>query len=242
MKLSLLALVASVAAYSFESLTLRVNGADKETLEALADNVVVQLKLDTSEKPKELVVLLSNNEGLDFPLFPKFDPQTQSASVSIKASKIPAALRAQERIYVSAIAGGDESGALAAVAELIPIGEVRAELAAERLGAEREIFHTFGGEQQTVNPIVPVVFSSAAAALLVALLGTWTTLGVPFFSAPQGSTWKAGYLATIASFEAVFVRYYLGADIFTTLTHGLLIAGPFLFLGNQAQRVLSTHH
>lgn len=227
---------------------LSLDEVNRAILNSNKDTISIEVKLGGSveKRPHELLFLFSNNDGLDYPVFPEYNVNTQEAKVTLLINKIPASLKAQERIFVSVIAADDnaeEPNLFTQIVELVPSQELQSSFAYKkpvRLGAASEIHHEFREEASTVNPIVPIFFSAIAGVLLLALFGSWVSiLGNSLFAASQGSTFKTAFLATIASVEFAFIKYYLGATIFTTIFYVFLLAGPFLFFGSRALSTLA---
>lgn len=249
----LFALVASSMGFSVTSRAVYLNGQESFTLQHESDEVH-RISLDSLKDvlsvasqigglsiPHQLLYVFSNGEGLDHAVFPDFEKEQRIASAKVLVSKIPVSLLAQDRIFVSVVAANgdnDEANLDQPIVELIPSEELKTSLnykAPARLGAKPEIHHIFSSDQATVNPIVPVAFSAVAALLLVALFGSWaTSLGDSLFGASHGSSVKTGLLVVLASFEYTFVKYYLGATIFTTIFHVAILSVPALIIGSKA--------
>ncbi|GEQ68785.1 hypothetical protein JCM33374_g2454 [Metschnikowia sp. JCM 33374] len=223
------------------------NGLNPETvvLNSPTDTVSFSVALENPSKtqPHQLMFILSDSNGLDHAVFAKYKSGNAQADISV--AKIPAALKKGGPIHVSVIAAnGDhtEANVEFPVVQLVAsdaLQSLTSHAKPARLGALAEIHHSFKTDPTTVASIVPVVFSGIAVVLLVVLLGAWTSvLKNELFASPQASTWKAALLSTLAYFEYTFFQYYLGASIFTTIFHAVLVAGPFLFFGSRALTAL----
>lgn len=253
----LLLLLPAAFAFSIELSSIRVNGnepvqiggedaSQQVFLKTGKDKVIVDVKLagELEKKPQQMYFILTNNKGLDFTVFPEFHISSNTAKATIIASKIPPALQAEDKIYVEFLAADSNSkhNLLTPLFELVPLESLTSSVNFKppfRLGALPEIHHIFKEDPKTVNAVIPLVFSSAAAALLVALFGAWATLvGDSLFGANAGSAVKGVFLSTLALFEVIFFRYYLRASIFTTLFHVAVVSGPSLFFGARALRAL----
>ena len=213
--------------------------AHRLTLNSAKDTVSLSVAVLAKKQPHQLMYMLSDNAGLDHAVFARF--QDGNAVADISVNKIPAALKKQDRIFVSVIAAdsnADETNVNFPVIELVPSETLKESIDHQkptRLGALPEIHHTFKTDADTVNAIVPIFFSGLAVALAFALLATWgSVLKNELFGAAHGSTWKAALLTTLALFEYTFFQYYLGALIFTTVFTVLMLAGPVLFFGSRA--------
>lgn len=248
-----LAVLSGAAAYAVSGGAVYLN--DKEVFAVLGDVQTVEVTspkdvlsfsvaIGGASRPHQLLLLVSNDQGLDFPVYGLYDDGTFVAKVPVH--KLPNALKAQERLTVTLVAANDDADEpnvavpVAAVALSDGFRETVEHKKPVRLGAAPEIHHIFREDPATVHAIVPLVFSAAAGVLLLGLFAGWTqVLNGAVFGSPQGSTWKAAFLATLAMFEVTFVRYYLGATIFTTIFHVFLLAGPYLFFGSRALSTLA---
>lgn len=256
-----LVFIVSAVAYSIESGLVSVNGnkafdfvPDSEdvhrvVLESVREKVAlsVVLKGNVAEKPHQLNFVFTDNKGLDYATYPLFDTTKKTATSLILVNKIPPALLSQERVFVYIIAADASQkkgqNLYTLLAELVPSESLRASVNYKkplRLGALPEIHHQFNEDPQTVKPIVPLIFSAVAIALFFVLIGSWFTLvGNSLFVANEGIPFKGGFLTTIALIEFTFVKYYLGATIFTTIFYTAILAGPALVFGSKALKALT---
>lgn len=251
-----LTLFVGALAYSISEGSFSVNGAElfviddlsfdevhRYTINSQKDVITIDLTLngDIESRPHQLMYILTNNDGLDFPLFPTFTAATKEAKLKLAVSKIPNALKAEERLFLNLIIADDnkdEANLYTEIVELLPSEDFKANVGykkADRLGALPEIHHIFREDPKTVNAIIPLIFSAAAGVLLLVLLVAWASVvDGSLFTSPQGSTFKTAFLVTVAALEYTFAKYYLGASIFTTISYVALIAGPYLFFGSKA--------
>lgn len=244
-----LAVLSSVCAYAITGGSVALN--DKKlfsvdpastdvrrvAIDSEKDVLSFAVNLDAVSKPHQLVLTLSDGAGLVHPVFASYDGSKATARVAVH--RLPASLKMVERIFVSLVAASaGEPNLNEPLVELVPTDEFRLSVEYKkpvRLGALPEIHHIFREDPATVNAFFPVVFSAAAGALLVALFGAWASvLGGSAFGAKQAAVWKSGFLATITLVEVTFVKYYLGATIFTTLFHVFLLGGPCFFFFSRA--------
>lgn len=254
----ILAMVSSSLAYSITARALIIEEGDQSTYESPSDNVdqmsfdspksrvSIAVKLDSETQPHQLIFLLTDGNGLDHAIFPEWQDDLIARTL-FPLGKLPPSLLEAEKIDVVVIAADDneqEPNLAQRIAELKP-SEAFKNLDRDykeptRLGAKPEIHHIFRSEEATVNPIVPIIFSVVAGFLLLALLTTWTTtLGDSMFGSLNGSSVKTVLLVVLASFEYTFIKYYLGATIFTTIFHIALLTVPALIVGSKALSLLA---
>lgn len=214
------------------------------TIENSKDVIDFKFKIDSSTRPRELILLFSDDNGLDFAVFPRYEASKQTLSTTVAFSAIPQALRRQSKITASIIlANKDESdkNVHVKIAEFFP-SEVAKEEAtttkAERYGVLPEIHHIFRGEESTINPIIPLVFSAFAGFLGLALFVSWVAAFGQGSIDTRGSTFKVALLVTLIAVEHSFLKYYLGASIFTTLSHVAILVAPSVFFGSKALRAM----
>lgn len=255
---ALLSLAASSMAYSLSGYSLFCNGDDAVTLEQADDKVhpfilespkdvlALAMRIEASDRPHQIMYLFSDGKGLDHAVFPNYYEPDRLAKERIAVEDLPSALKALEKIYITVVVGSDneaEENFSQRILEITPSENFRAALAYEeptRLGAKPEIHHIFNTDPATVNPVVPIAFVLVAAALLFALFGSWTTyLSGSLFGNGDGANFKIAFLVVLASFEVTFVKYYLGATIFTTIFHVAILAVPALIVGSKALRLLA---
>lgn len=254
----LLSFVISVTAFSIELGLVTINGKESfpvgtpkdirgVTVETARDKISIDVKLsgELDGKPNQLYFLLTNNKGLDFPIFPEFHVSSNSVKVSFTTSQIPTALQAEEKISVDFVASNtDNLNLLTTLFEIVPAEAFKESInykAPIRLGALPEIHHLFKEDPKTVNPIVPVLFSGFAIALMTGLFAVWASwLSSVLFANNTAKFAKGVFLTTLALFEGVFFKYYLGSSIFTTLFCVAVVSGPSLVFGAKALRAL--HH
>ncbi|WPK25990.1 hypothetical protein PUMCH_003332 [Australozyma saopauloensis] len=215
-------------------------------IDSIRDSFVLNVNFEQTTKPAQLLFLLSNKHGLEHSLYARFTETGSKASASVVVGKLPNALKTQDEIHVSIVAAGpseEEENVIVPLCTFIPSEKFKDSVEYEqpvRLGALPEIHHQFRSNEPHINSFVPTVFSAAALGLLVVLLGAWAgLLNGDMFSGWQGSFWKIGYLATLAYFELIVLRYYLGTSIFATVFQGLLVAGPLSFFGSRALTALA---
>lgn len=251
-----LPLLAGTLAYSITSGLVSVNGkkafdydtsdtVHRVTLDSIRDKLALSVELKGAEtQPHQLNYVFSNNAGLDYAVFPKFDSKTSKVSLLLVVNKIPAALL-QDRVFVYLVAASDQKkgNLYTLIGELVPTESLQASVnykAPERLGAQPEIHHIFKEDPKTVNPVVPIAFSAVAIALFIGLLGAWVSLvGNSLFVANQAIPFKGGFLTTLALFEFTFFRYYLSATIFTTIFSVAALTAPALIFGARALKALT---
>lgn len=260
-----LQLISAVSAYSLSEGSVKVGASEvhlgemnTQEIKQLAidlpkDKIELELKLEgvADLKPHQLVVTLADRNGLDLSFVPAFVAQSLVAKLSILVSKIPAALRSQEKLYLSLIvADADEKNAnlLKQLVEIIPSESLRESAAykpAPRIGIKPEIHHIFREDAKTVNPVIPVAFIGGAVALFLLLVGSWgayvgeNLFGVAGQLRGVKAVHGAGFLGSVVGFEVTFVRYYLGSTIFTTLFHCFLLGGPSIYFGAKVLKTLS---
>lgn len=214
------------------------------TIEDSNDVLEFSFTIDSSQRPHELILLFSDDNGLDFAVFPRYDSAKNTISTSVAFSAIPLALRRQNKFSASLIlANKDENdvNVYSKVAEILPSEEVKdAALATktERHGVLPEIHHIFRGEEPTINSIIPLAFSAIAGVFGLVLLVTWASIFGQGSIDSRGSTFKAAFLTTLVAVEHSFLKYYLGASIFTTLFHVFILAAPSVIFGSKALRAM----
>lgn len=214
------------------------------TIEDSKDVLEFEFKIDSSSRPHELILLLSDDNGLDYAVFPRYDSPKSTLSTSVAFSTIPQALRRQSKFTASLILANkdeDDKNVYAKIAEIFPSEEVREEALAtksERYGVLPEIHHIFRSEEPTINSFIPLVFSAVAGVLGLVLFVTWASIFGQGSMDCRGSTFKAAFLATLIAVEHSFLKYYLGASIFTTLFHVSILIAPSAIFGSKALRAM----
>lgn len=103
-----------------------------------------------------------------------------------------------------------------------------------RLTAEKQIFHIFQEPAKTVATHVGQAFSLVIVAIFAVLLFSWLATGL--VSLRLSSIYSYLFVACLVGFEYIFVQYYMGQSIFTTLFHLSWIGLPALFIGSRALR------
>ena len=86
---------------------------------------------------------------------------------------------------------------------------------------------------------MPLAFSAVAGVLTLVLFVVWSSIFGENNSNSSGGTYKTGFLVALVAVEHTFLRYYLGASIFTTMSHVLLLVAPSVFLGSKALNVMA---
>ncbi|KAF7584037.1 Oligosaccharyltransferase subunit Ribophorin II family protein [Clavispora lusitaniae] len=250
-------LAASTFAYSVEHFGLSLNSQKLYNAKSLPSEVIrvgiekpkdaltFTIKLASSERPHQSILLFSDENGLDYAVFPDYNAQKHSLAIQIAVSSLPTALVRQGKITASlVIASGDDvnENIHTKVAELTCSDELREttkEKQAERFGVLPEIHHIFKQDESTVNAIVPLAFSAVAGVLTLVLFVVWSSIFGENNSKSSGGTYKTGFLVALVAVEHTFLRYYLGASIFTTISHVLLLVAPSVFLGSKALNVMA---
>lgn len=223
------------------------------SIDQLTEKIEVQLKLkdDFKKSPNQLVVTISDGKGLVVPYFPRFSIDNKEVKLTIPLKNIPEKLKAQEKVYVTFVAGDQSNNVQLSklLAELRPSGELTASYKrVERFGTKPEIHHVFGEDPKTVNPIVPIVFSAVGAFALLILLVSWKItigsdmLGLASHIVKSNPLANVGFLLSLAGYEYVFIQYYLNTSIFKTLLHGFILAVPSIYFGSRVLRTLHQYH
>ncbi|AET40340.1 dolichyl-diphosphooligosaccharide-protein glycotransferase Ecym_5604 [Eremothecium cymbalariae DBVPG len=108
-----------------------------------------------------------------------------------------------------------------------------------RLEAKHEIKHIFGNPPKAAPVWISVIFSVAIFVISNCVLITWRAM--PAGQTTQSATINS-YLVyfAIVLMEYVFVKYYLGTDIFRTMRDASLVSFLALFVVSRALRQLST--
>lgn len=253
----ILAMVSKSVAYSISARAGYIDEVEQFAYESGSDNVdqltfdspksrvSIAVKLDTETQPHQMLFLLTDGNGLDHAVFPEW--QNSIARAIFPIGKLPPSLLEAEKFDLFVIAADDneeEPNLAQPIVEFKPSelfqGLEREYNIPTRLGAKSEIHHIFRSEEATVNPSIPVAFSIVAAIFLLVLLRIWSsTLGTSLFGSTDDSTMKITLLVILASFEFTFIKYYLGATIFTTLFHIGLLTLPALIIGSRALGLLA---
>lgn len=259
--LPVLTLVSGSMAYSITARALYVDdtpileyegpsdNVDHLTVDSPKSRITLGVKFDSHTQPHQLSFLYTDGNGLDHAVYPGwFDDEAGPMGRTVTPiAKLPPSLLAADKVQLYVIAANDDDEVPNLVQLIADIefsdafrDATRGYTAPTRLGAKPEIHHVFRSDQATVNPIIPVAFSAIAAGLLIVLLGAWgTTLGSSLFRSTGESTMKTSLLVILASFEYTFIRYYLGATIFTTIFHVAVLAVPALIVGSKALSLLA---
>lgn len=254
-----LAVLASAMAFSISSRAVYLDGNELITVNEPSNEVhevsivtpkdvlAVAVRIEGESRPHQLVFLFSDGQGLDYAVYPDYNAGSQIASSKLPIAKLPDSLKSQDKVTFTVVAAdsSEEENIAQPLFELVFSEDLKKAIVSPpvRLGPKPEIHHIFRGTESTVNAIVPVVFSAVALVLLVALLGGWsTTLSGSLFRALDGGAYKTAFVAVLATLEYTFVKYYLGATIFTTLFHVAILAGPGLLLGLKALNALAKLH
>ncbi|CCK70462.1 dolichyl-diphosphooligosaccharide-protein glycotransferase KNAG_0E02000 [Huiozyma naganishii CBS 8797] len=109
----------------------------------------------------------------------------------------------------------------------------------ERLGPQREIRYTFPEPPKMVSPIVAQLFAVVIVLVGFSLFVSWVVTGcITFDNIPKGLNFVyfVATVGSIAGFEAVFTRYYLGTSIFDTLHAAMYLGTIGLVMGTKFLR------
>ncbi|EGV66071.1 hypothetical protein PSN45_003104 [Yamadazyma tenuis] len=220
------------------------------SLESTKDKLEFEIHLnDVSKQPQQALITLGDGKGLDVTLFPKFIVDKKILKLSTTASKIPVSIRNLDTIFINLIVAdsGSSTNLYKRLGEFVPsepLKELVPYKQAERIGIKPEIHHIFRQDPSTVSAVIPIAFSGAAVVVLVALLGMWvSSIGQDLYGLVKSTPGtqivnNVVFLSTLLGFEVVFVRYYLGTSIFTTLFHSFVLGIPALVSGSRAFRFL----
>jgi oligosaccharyltransferase complex subunit delta (ribophorin II) len=162
-----------------------------------------------------------------------------SAKVTISNSNFPGALR-DTPLAISAIVGsfGDDNPTTVDVASNVIVGRTSEYMKPARFEMLPEIKHVFRTKPHTVNPVIALAFAGGAVFLLLTTLAVFASNGVANLSKAL-STSPIGHLGLVSSlvaYEAVFLLYYLGNSIFTTLGAAAVITPIAVYTGSRALR------
>ncbi|CAH6719948.1 dolichyl-diphosphooligosaccharide--protein glycosyltransferase subunit Swp1p [[Candida] jaroonii] len=258
--LSIVFYITTVWAVSMSKAIVSVNGKTIEygeistleikqlPIESTKDKIDFEIYLkDIQSQPHQMIISLGNGNGLDFSLFPKFNVAKKALKASIPASKLPLNIRNLDKIIIKLIIGdSSHENLIKNLGELVPTEDFKKLVPYkyhERIGLKPEIHHIFRTSPETINPIFPIVFIGFNAVVFLAIVATWFSIPTIFsnfkgISGGQLAT-NASFLSCIVGFEIVFVRYYLGQTIFTTMFHCFLLSIPSILLGSGTFRWLA---
>lgn len=214
------------------------------TIQSSKDVIDFKFEIGSSTRPRELILLFSDEKGLDFAVFPRFDSSKHTISTSVAFSAIPQALRRQQKITASLVlANKDEidQNVHVKLIEILPSDEVREEASTtntERYGVLPEIHHIFREDESTINFIIPLIFSTFAGILTLILFYTWASVFGQGSIDTRGSNFKGAFLAALIAIEHTFLKYYLGASIFTTLFYTSILFVPSALFGSKALKAM----
>lgn len=217
-------------------------------IESTKDKIDFEIYLtDIESQPHQMIISLGSGNGLDYTLFPKFNVAKKALKASITASKLPLNIRNLDKIVIKLIIGdSNHQNLVKYLGELVPSEDFQKLIPYkyhERIGLKPEIHHIFRTSPETINPIFPIVFIGFNTVVFLALVATWFSFPTIFsnfkgISGLQLAT-NASFLSCIFGFEVVFVRYYLGQTIFTTMFHCFVLSIPSIILGSRTFRWLA---
>lgn len=217
-------------------------------IESTKDKLDIEVYLnDVNAQPHQAIITLGNGKGLDQAFFPKFNINKKALKLSTQVSKIPVSIRNLDKIFIQLVVG--DSGAQnlkVSLGELIATEELKQLVPykkAERVGIKPEIHHIFKQEEKTVNPFWPILFIGFDIVVFLGLLGLWTFgvggEGLSKSTPPEQKINNFLFFLTLIGFEVIFIRYYLGTSIFTTLLHGFIVSIPCILLGSTCLKHLA---
>lgn len=164
-----------------------------------------------------------------------------NAKATIGNKNIPQALRGVP-LTISAVVGsfGDDKPARVEVASNVVVARAGEYKRPERFEALPEIKHVFRAPPRTVNSVIAVGCAGVVAFLLVSVLGVFASNGLgsvtkAFSDSPVG---HAGLVGSLVAYEVVFIMYYLGSSIFTTLAAVGAVTPIAIYTGSRALREL----
>lgn len=205
----------------------------------LTDSGSIEVRFLVEPVPHQAMVVLANDAGLEKAYFARVS-SSGVAKVDIAHANIPPALQrlALLKLHLVVADFDDPEPYFAEIGTVHPPWMEFAENLEAELALHSplpEILHQFKTEPTTVPAPVALVFAGLVAVLTLWLFGTWASIG---FKAGLVSSYTPAFLLAVVAFEVLFIRYYLGTSIFTTLQHAGLLAIPTVFVGLRVLRTL----
>ncbi|EJS44250.1 swp1p [Saccharomyces arboricola H-6] len=109
----------------------------------------------------------------------------------------------------------------------------------DKFSVKPEIHHVFHAEPKRVARPIALLFVAIIFLTVLSLIVTWlNSCAATFDSFPSGTNalYLLGFVVTIVGFEVIFVRYYLGTNIFETLFSSLYLGAPGLLASTKFLR------
>ncbi|RCK60831.1 Dolichyl-diphosphooligosaccharide--protein glycosyltransferase subunit SWP1 [Candida viswanathii] len=231
-----------------------INTQEVKQLSIESPKDVLEIKLkskDIDGKPEQIWISLADAE--DEGIISHYVPTVKQSDITatIKASTLPDVLKSKDKLILSIVIADSKSkdNLLRRLVEILPSPDFQATSKYQqkpRIGIQPEIHHIFRGDEQTVNPIIPVAFIGVATTLFLGLLGSWFGfIGTKnLFSTFKTITttqllYNVSFLVSLIGFELNFYKYYLGQSIFTTLFYGFILSVPCVYFGVSVLRYLA---
>lgn len=192
-----------------------------------------------SRAHQTVAVLSDESTGLQYS-FPAGNVKPNGkAKIAIAQKNVPIALQAAKELTLSILVGSfdDNKPFRTELTNRVIVEQTGAHTKPSRLSAKDEIHYLFRQDPSRVPAPIALFFAGGAIALLVVILGFWSTTGNlnAFSTALQGSpSGHIGLLFSLFAYEVAFFRYFRGTSIFDTLTSFALITPFALFSGSRA--------
>lgn len=187
-----------------------------------------------------MMALTDPSTGLEF-FFPASVRPSGKAKVSVNSNKIPKPLHGKA-LEVSILVGSfdDNKPVQVHAGSALVVASNEEHRFPVRLGAKPEIIHEFRPSPRTVPPFIAIAFAGGAVFFSLILFLYWGSIGANVHVLPKALSdspiGHIGLLVSIASFEAVFILYYLGMSIFDTLFLFAIISPIMIYTGSRALR------
>lgn len=215
------------------------------------DIEVQLLEEKSSSQPHQVLIMLGDGKGLDMPFFPKYNVEKNAIKLVTAASKLPLSIRNLDIISISLIVAhpGNTANLYKSLGQLVPSAEFKDLIPykpSSRIGYKPQIFHTFKQDPSMVNAFIPVVFSGVGFMLFMGLLGAWVAgSGSDLFGASKGMSTSqllvnTAFLTCLLGFELIFIAYYFGMSIFSSLYYAAILAVPTVYFGSSTFRDLAS--
>lgn len=220
------------------------------TIDNIDESINFKFQLENKKVPDQVSLLFGiPTEDLEVSFTSQIDTSSKKPTVSftIEIAELPESLlhfaSNENHILTGSLIIASENGKQENI--YVPVFDVELDIPIndkfvnpERYEAQKEIFHQFPNPPKTVSAFLAQLFSCGIIAIVVALFLTWAKAGaLSFDNFPTGKNAGLflGFILAVVGFEIIFVLYYRGLSIFTTLeysfilgTFGLLVGTAFL--------------
>lgn len=190
-----------------------------------ASKVDISFDIVTETVPDQIVIKVSNKEGLEASFNPvvKEGEDSLTAKYTLSYGKLPKVFTKEPFLDVSIIAAttSDDAPVFAKIASLELAESLISEskyVKPQRFEVKPEIHHIFKEKPRNVNSVIAITFASLSVVALFGLIISWIAEGaINFTNFPTTNISHWAFILTIVGYEVVFLQYYLGSSIFATI-------------------------